>query len=205
MKNIISTANSYFTGKRTFFAVALVFVALFGVWQKWWEVPAEFYAALLAAGMAFLRLAVARVESTVVGESEGPKNESEGPPPAPPSVVGLAVLLSVVIVGCSTPSAATFRSEKLATDTAHGALLAWRDYYKSATNGAPPEVVAELLSKTVNVNSMARGFAELVENLEWLRVAAGTNSALTSQTVATASAVTVCASNLVWTVKDFQK
>lgn len=201
MKNILQDINSRLAGKRTIIVMVLVFASLFGTWQKWWSMPAEFYEALFAAGMVFLRLSVSRVESSLTPEPDKPTNE----PSTPPGAIAIVILCAVIVVGCASPSAVTFRAEKLAVDSAHGALIVWRDYYKSATNGASPETISRLVGRTTEVNNAARGISDMVSTLEVLRVASVTNSVAKSQTLAASQAITACASNMVWMVNTFKK
>jgi hypothetical protein len=48
------------SGKKTYLTVAVIGVLLFGSWQHWWTIPAEFYAGLAALALAFLRSGVAK-------------------------------------------------------------------------------------------------------------------------------------------------
>src|ERR1043165_7887109 len=45
-------------GYKTYITVSIVFVLLFGTWQKWWVVPPDIYAGLGALALAFLRMGV---------------------------------------------------------------------------------------------------------------------------------------------------
>jgi hypothetical protein len=54
-----------FSGKKTHLAVIAIFVLLFCKWQGWCQVPDEVYVALLAAGLSFMRLGVAKAERQI--------------------------------------------------------------------------------------------------------------------------------------------
>jgi hypothetical protein len=54
------TILRYLDGKKTYLTVLAIAVLLFGSWQQWWTIPGEFYAALAALALAFLRSGVAK-------------------------------------------------------------------------------------------------------------------------------------------------
>src|SRR5438270_3596122 len=47
-------------GCKTYLICVVGLVLLFGSWQHWWVIATEFYEALLAAALVFLRMGVAR-------------------------------------------------------------------------------------------------------------------------------------------------
>lgn len=55
---------TYLDGKKTYYAAGLILALLFGTWQGWWKIPAEVYQALLAAALIFLRLGVAKLQTS---------------------------------------------------------------------------------------------------------------------------------------------
>ena len=57
----MQTLIQFLSGKKTHLAAALILALLFGNWQGWWQVPTEVYEALMAAGLIFLRLGVAKI------------------------------------------------------------------------------------------------------------------------------------------------
>ena len=95
-------------GRKTYLTCLAVGALLFGSWQKWWQLPPEVYAGLVALATAFLRAGIAKAGG---GSLAPPPGESGGGGGLAPLkslmlwvVAALAAggLLGVALVGCGT-------------------------------------------------------------------------------------------------------
>jgi hypothetical protein len=68
MRDLLALTRDVLSGKKTYLACGAIFVSLFGEWQGWWKLDPEWYAAMTAAGLAFLRMGVSKIQKT-----EGPQ------------------------------------------------------------------------------------------------------------------------------------
>ncbi len=121
-------AMNWLSGKKTYLACGLGGVLMFGSWQKWWTLPPEIYAGMMAFAIAFLRNAVAKVEGQM-SDAAGQASDGGGQvaaaarsgasaAPAPPAASGsvrapLPLILAFCLLplafgfpGCSTPQLA---------------------------------------------------------------------------------------------------
>jgi len=99
------------------------------------------------------------------------------------SVAALLALLSLVtmMVGCATPDARVFATEKLTADAAAAATSTFNLYYHSATNTADAATLARLDSARAELYSADRTLAAALAIVENLRVTCATNPAATNQ------------------------
>lgn len=67
--NALNTLLAFLSGKKTYLTTAVIGLLLFGVWQKWWTVPPEIYAALFAAAIAFLRSGISKSSDPAVPQN----------------------------------------------------------------------------------------------------------------------------------------
>lgn len=72
--------SQWLQGRKTYLTCLTAGVLLFGSWQRWWQLPAEIYAALLALATAFLRASIPAVPGPPL---PGPDSPASGATPAP--------------------------------------------------------------------------------------------------------------------------
>lgn len=63
--NKMKALLEFLDGKKTHLTAVLILALLFGSWQGWWKLPSEVYEALMAAGLIFLRLGVAKGKAEI--------------------------------------------------------------------------------------------------------------------------------------------
>jgi hypothetical protein len=107
----------------------------------------------------------------------------------------VAVVASLVMVGCASFSTNTFRAEQTAVNMAFTAYQGWTNYL------ALFPVSAE---RSNAVKTARLQFAATVGTVEALRVAYETNSAVKPQLQATLLTLADQSSNVVWLVNFFQ-
>lgn len=87
---------AFLSGKKTYLTCTLIFGLLFGVWQKWWTVPPEIYAALFSAALVFIRLGVSKAD---------PADPAAAAAPQPVNITKLTPLLvlfsGLLFFGCA--------------------------------------------------------------------------------------------------------
>ena len=83
---------AFFNGKKTYLVSGVICALVFGVWQGWWKVPSEAYAALTAMAIMALRSGVAREIGSMTDEADhgttGPQDH--GTPPTAPATATTA-------------------------------------------------------------------------------------------------------------------
>ena len=95
MKHGLNTDLMKLTGNKTHIVVVIVLILCICKWQGWVKVPDEAYVALLAAGLSFLRMGVAKAERCVgpapVPYTDEPIDLLSEYPPQPKSPAAIRV------------------------------------------------------------------------------------------------------------------
>ena len=86
----ITALLAFLSGKKTYLTIGIAFVLLFCQWEGWIKMPPEFYAALAALALAFLRSAVANV---------GTEEQPVAIKPASTAGTGASALIAILFAG----------------------------------------------------------------------------------------------------------
>lgn len=184
----------FLSGKKTYLTAITIIVLLIGQAKGWWTLPAEMYAALSALGLAFLRAGVKSEVGDLLDGAEEPAPEvgaganvggqrSEvGGPGAAGKVILPAFVVMMLICGCASFNATTFRSEKAAADTARGAVHAWNQYIAVASNQVSQAECVKLMQAQAQIYEASRRLGATIQVVDGLRLAYATNSANTNLT-----------------------
>lgn len=115
----------------------------------------------------------------------------------------LVVSSLLLVTGCANFSNTAFRAEKIAADTAYGALHSWVIYYKNATNGAPSEEIQKLNERAIQFNELSRKVGTTLATTESLRAQYSTNQTIKPILQNSLEALTSQSSNIAHLVSTF--
>lgn len=124
------------------------------------------------------------------------------------AAIGAAVLIGALIVlmtGCRSLNATVYNTENTAVDTVTAGVRGFNTYYVGQTNGATAEQLSDLNRKRDSLYEATKGFGLAVAEVDALRRAYQTNSAVQPQLEAALTALTGQSSNIVNLVQHFTK